>query len=512
MRPLFSIYCILTFLDGQVLPTLPDNVFRISVGGNLSESAWEMKDSKFGMESLGKNYFNFGLIDDAARFSSNFDLYHHGSIDLGSSKTIETWLNELNTYYGLSLPVFGSQNIDTTKKYFPSGVFSEKRRKEVISRDIKISYGMSNDVTLHLEVPFLQKYSLEQKFYDYSIGKIDGIQPLLTYHQDNRDGLLQFINSNNFNILNRGERDTLKMIYDMIYTEGGKYSVDWAFHSKDDPLNNLLIGQKFSPPGLQGIDSVSIDDLVSYYYPEKKIGSGIDDVIIGATFLLIGKPSWAINGVGDALYGKFYINIPFGQAISQFLSDGEKQFSQAKIGSGVMRYSVGVYGNKNISARRYYRMFFDGSLQFSSFNTFNTPVALFSGKHTHPDSILNNIGNTYKYDMGTGLRINTGFDIDILKNRLLLRSQITINYKGEDNYVSKMPEWDAWMEEYAGNMPYFSKVELGCEMLFLNSLSSERFGPYPFDLSAGFKSTLSANNTYSDFVLYSTLSTYYQSW
>ena len=75
-----------------------------------------------------------------------------------------------------------------------------------------------------------------------------------------------------------------------------------------------------------------------------------------------------------------------------------------------------------------------------------------------------------------------------------------------------MPEWDAWMEEYAGNMPYFSKVELGCEMLFLNSLSSERFGPYPFDLSAGFKSTLSANNTYSDFVLYSTLSTYYQSW
>ena len=109
-------------------------------------------------------------------------------------------------------------------------------------------------------------------------------------------------------------------------------------------------------------------------------------------------------------------------------------------------------------------------------------------------------------------RLGHQLDIDILKNRLILRSQITINYKGEDNYVSKMPEWDAWMEEYAGNMPYFSKVDLECEMLFLNSLSSERFGPYSFDLSAGFKSTLSANNTYSDFVLYSTLSTYYQSW
>ena len=160
MRPLFFTYCILKFLNGQVLPTLPDNVFRISISGNFSESFWEMRDSKFDMESLGKNYFNFGLIDDSARFSSNFDLYHHGSIDFGSSKTIETWLNELNTYYGLSLPVFGGQDIDTTKKYFPKGIFSEKRRKEVISRVIKISYGMFDEVTFHLEIPFLEKYSI----------------------------------------------------------------------------------------------------------------------------------------------------------------------------------------------------------------------------------------------------------------------------------------------------------------------------------------------------------------
>ena len=502
----------MVILNGQVLPTIPDNVFRISVGGNISESFWEMKDSQFSMESIGKSYFNFNLNDGSGRFSSNYDLYHIGSANIGNSKTIETWINKLNTNYSLSLPVFGGQNIDTTKKYFPSGIFSEKRKKIIITRIINVSYGMSDEVTLHLELPFLEKYSIEQKFYNYSIGRIDGLQSLLNSHQDNKDRLLAFINSNNFNNLDGGERDTLNMIYEMIYSGDGEYSGDWVFHSKDDPLNNFLIGQKFKPPGLAETDSVSINDLVSYYYPAKKLGSGIDDVVVGATFLLSGTPSWAIKGVGDAIYGRFQINIPFGQALSQFLSVGEKQFRQAKIGAGVTRYSVGLYGSKNISARRHYRMFFEGNIQFSTLNTFNTPVALFSGKHTHPDSMLSNIGNTYKFDMGTGFMINTGFDTAILKNRLRLRSQITIDYKGEDNYVSKMPEWDTWMEEHTGNMPYFSKVDFGCEILFLNSLSNERLGPYPFDLSAGFKSTLSANNTYSDFVLYSKLSTYYQSW
>ena len=81
---------------------------------------------------------------------------------------------------------------------------------------------------------------------------------------------------------------------------------------QDDPLNNLLIDAGFLPPGINK-DSVSLSDLVSYYYPSKKIGDGVGDIKIGGTILLSGTPTWALNGKGDALYGQLFVTIPYGR-------------------------------------------------------------------------------------------------------------------------------------------------------------------------------------------------------
>ena len=69
--------------------------------------------------------------NDSIRFSSNFDLYHTGTVYIDSINTVEDWMTNFNTMYGFSLPTLGSQNIDTTKKYFPEGIFSERRKKKV---------------------------------------------------------------------------------------------------------------------------------------------------------------------------------------------------------------------------------------------------------------------------------------------------------------------------------------------------------------------------------------------
>ncbi len=114
--------------------------------------------------------------------------------------------------------------------------------------------------------------------------------------------------------------------------------------------------------------------------------------------------------------------------------------------------------------------------------------------------------------MGTGMSINVGTELDRFKNRLRLRGEILASFKGKDNYISKNPYWDRWMEEYSGNSPFYNKVDLRFELWFLNSLSKYRFGPLPFDLCAGFNTTLAANNIYSGWNAFAGITTYYQGW
>ena len=125
---------------------------------------------------------------------------------------------------------------------------------------------MSNEITLSVSIPIIDSYTIDQSFSDFSIGPIQGAPILVDYHQDARQQFNTFINSNSFSNLRRGLKDTLQLIYNMYYTNNGDYSVKWALHSQDDPINNLLVDQVFLPPGINK-DSVSLSDLVSYYYP-----------------------------------------------------------------------------------------------------------------------------------------------------------------------------------------------------------------------------------------------------
>mgnify|MGYP001452663777 CR=1 FL=1 len=77
-------------LFGQALPTVPNNVFRISVFKSLSNSNWNLSDNKFSLDHIGKNYFDYGTHNDSMRFSSDYDLYYNGATYIDSSTTIFT--------------------------------------------------------------------------------------------------------------------------------------------------------------------------------------------------------------------------------------------------------------------------------------------------------------------------------------------------------------------------------------------------------------------------------------
>ena len=64
-----------THLIGQILPTIPRNVFRISLGSKVEDSQWDLNNNLFSLDGIGRRYFDYGTHSSSLRFSSNHDLY-----------------------------------------------------------------------------------------------------------------------------------------------------------------------------------------------------------------------------------------------------------------------------------------------------------------------------------------------------------------------------------------------------------------------------------------------------
>ena len=528
MKKKLIIFFFFNFLiKSQILPSVPSNVFRISLGSIHSVSSWNLKQQGFSLNGMGRRYFDNLSHNENLRFSSDFDLYHLGSTLLDSfntfdvnylgldildtANTVEQWLTKFNQYTGHILPTLGKQSLDTNSYVSLEGLFEEKREKLFYGKNITIDYGMSDEITLSISFSILDIYEIKQNFSNYSIGNAKGVENLLEYHLITKNQLKSFIDSNSFGNLNRDFKKTLELIYSYYYKNNGPYSVNWAFHAMDNPVNNLIVDDGFKPQEIDK-DSVSLADLVSFYSPQKKTGKGIDDITIGAIFLLGGEPSWKTGKKANTFYGHINLRIPYGATISSFLKNRENQFKEASIGSGVPRWSIGFLGEWEMKSRKSTRMFISSEIQFSTKATLNTPVQLFSGGHTHPDSIISFIGNTYKYDLGTGLGLNTGGEVELVKNRLLFQLELRYLTKGKDSYISKSDDWDSWMESHKGYSSSYQLLDISSQLWFLNSISVNRLGPISFDLYAGFKNNLLAKNMYSGFNLYSGITTYFQAW
>ena len=187
---LFIIFFIMKgSLIGQFLPTIPNNVFRITIGTNNSSKIMSLDNNKFRLNGIGQTYFDNLTHNDSVRFSSNYDLYHNGTVYIDSISTIEEWMTDFNLENGFTLPVFGAQNIDTSQNMAPEGYFREDRIKKANNYFLNLEYGLTNEITLSASIPYINSYSIEQTFSEISVGKVENSQLLLDYHTNSKQEL-----------------------------------------------------------------------------------------------------------------------------------------------------------------------------------------------------------------------------------------------------------------------------------------------------------------------------------
>ena len=528
MKILVFIWFCSGILLAQNFQPLPNNVFRVSIDQGYSNYNWDRGQRKFGLEGIGKMYFDPFTHNDSLRFSSNFDLYHCGSLyidnivlsqdTLSIGLTIEQWIKQLNLDFNLNLPEFGQQNIDTNIFRYPEGSFFEKRSNTNTAQTLRIDYGFSNEVTFNISIPFIESFTINQSFSQVSVSSIQGVQSLVDYHQNAKSVLKNFIDSEAFiDLPGDSLEKIIQFVYDLYYTKDGDFSVSWIQHAQNDPLGNDLVDKRFIPleMGMEEGDYVSLDSLTNWYYPFKKSGNGLGDIDIGLNILLKGDPPWSSNKSTESIYGQLFLSIPFGRTLSSFKNsfideDTKKnQLNEVVFGKGVYRWTTGFLGIRYLKGNNMARVYYQGQYKFSLPTTLNTPVRFFSGGHTHPDSILYSVGNTYKYDMGDGLFIRAGGEYEIFPNRARITGELSSTHKAVDNYLSKNSYWDKWMEQQTG---VTSNLDIKMELWLINSISSNRIGPFSFDAYVGYQERLVANNTYQGSRFYIGFSTFYQGW
>ena len=485
-------------------------MFRITVQNYNSSQELNLRNQKFGMHGISQAYFNNLTKDASGFYHSSNDLYHIGSTILGELVTIESFLRNFNMNYGQNLPVFSAGYFDTSKSVISNGIISENKKQNEIGNKIKVDYGISNEIMLSVEIPNVSSLSENYKVSS-SINRFYGVNDMLDYHVNAKTKVDSFFQTSSFLTLPTGVRDTLQTIYDDLYLINGANSVLWALHGKDDPFSSGFIDPRFMTPDYSLGDTVTFDSLTKYYNQPIRSSSGIGDVTFGITALLKGEPSWMQKKSG-VLYGRVSVSIPFGFTIESFNSVGKKQFSQINLGSGVSRLTLGVFGAYNWKNRTNSRLYGSFSYGSSASELLNTPVKIFSGAHTNPDSIISKVGETYKFKEGNLIQSLIGYETEIIRDRILIKIQSSTYSKLRDGYTSLDRNWDKWMENHDGYDSETKRWDLCLEAWVLNSTSRDRLGPFNFDIVFGYKKTLNAKNTFEGYKLYSGITTYIQGW
>ena len=76
----------------QVLPTVPENIFRVTLSNYSSISQLELNNQELNMRGIGRAYFDDETKNELGFFNGSNDLYHMGDMLINEFLTIETYL------------------------------------------------------------------------------------------------------------------------------------------------------------------------------------------------------------------------------------------------------------------------------------------------------------------------------------------------------------------------------------------------------------------------------------
>ena len=85
MKNLIVIFNIASCI-GQVLPTVPENIFRVTLSNYSFTSQLDLNNQEFSMRGVGRAYFDDETKNEFGFFSGVNDLYHMGDMLLNETE------------------------------------------------------------------------------------------------------------------------------------------------------------------------------------------------------------------------------------------------------------------------------------------------------------------------------------------------------------------------------------------------------------------------------------------
>ena len=493
-----------SYLFSQTHFTVPENVWRISVNPSVTRGKG-IPNMFFYLADDGKRYFDHGYVVDGYYASEN-DLHNLDTLGLNSNYTVGEYIRYYNAIYNDSIPdlstdFFGNDSITV------GGSLDQEISKTSWGMDFKIEYGLSNRLTFEMNIPYFS-YVSQNRTSKWTSNEIEGLDSFGEYHQ----GAMAAMDSalvSNYDI-------NLQLIRNRFYDWEGSNSLRWAMGG--DPFVNGIYGSEFNPFTTNDTTSVTMDDLLDYYYPSNRTASGLGDVELGLKILLLGNPAWSESG-NFSLYTGLSVLLGSADRLHTYsYSSGipvvQSHFKTLPLGDGVSRYNISLFGElfKTI-LRRQVNINWLVRSGFYSQTRVNSPISFVNFNTFNPDSIAVSIGVKHTIKKGNEVFAMAQGKLELIPDWVSVSGGASMYVKGRDTFYSNDPVWDKWMSYREDN--YDTKktvVRQFAEVAFHNVNPLKRIGPIPFELRGGVSIPIVTRNSYSNFSAWIQLVVYAQAW
>lgn len=521
-----TLFVIFSFALGQRYQTVPTHVWRVGVNTSYSSGHWiGVKGQKgilgqtYEIPGYGKKYFDHEyMVGDY--FANPYDLYNLDTIYIDLHHTIGEVIRTFNTDVA---PTHGYAELrDYSTDYFGDlpitigGRLNEFRQLNRQATTVSVTYGASNKITWQIKVPFVRD-QMEQS-WTWKGYSVPGLADWIEYHTAAKADLEALFANDSLEIQGDAIVDLLEKVYDKLYTWDSNYSVLWALEGGADPIKNGVYGSAVNPFADSDSSALSLADLMEFYRPSVRQSTGIGDIDFSIQMLVHGKPGWLDPKSRKAIYAGIAIRLPMGSTLRKFnqktmsFPEALQQSRQLPIGEGI---GIGqlFFAGSHFSEFRKNPLIVDWKVQtgISLKGTLATPVDFLSGQGVHPDSILNQIGETYLYRQG--YRVEGKLDARYkVMSQIDLIGGLKMAFKTRDQFWSGSSEWDSWMTHHQGYDSGQSKLQLQFGLAVHNMDPIKRIFPLLFELDFGVFAPIFIRNDYQLHGGWLSLNSYFQTW
>jgi len=512
---LFQFYLLFLplYLFSQTHFTVPANVWRVSVKPIVKTGSYigpggvkGVPNMPFSLSNYGTRFFDHTNIVNGF-YASETDAHNLDTLTYNSTYTIGQYIQYYNALYGDSIPNMSADFFGNDSISINGDVDINDIKRTSWGMNFSIEYGISDKVTFHLKIPYYT-YVSRTRSHSWNVNEIEGLESFIAYHENTRS-LMDSALVNNFD-------SDLQNIRDRFYSWGGANSLLWAMEGQPGVAG--FYGAEFNPFTQNDSISITMKQLMDYYYPSSQTASGLGDVELGLNVLLFGDPAWSEKGNASLYLG---ISALFASAsrintyrFSSGIDYNQSHFTSLPLGDGVSKYSISVFGelyrnilNRNINITWKVK----AGINYAS--RLNTPISFVDQNTFDPDTIASAIGTKYNIEKGNDIFAMAQGKMELIPDWISVSGGVSFYLKGRDTFYSNDLKWNDWMQYREDNYDTrVTAIRQFAEVALHNIHPLKRIGPIPFEVRGGYSIPVFTRNTFSDISAWIQLVVYAQAW